>query len=224
MSKDIPDSDERFLSRWSRRKLHPGESEQDEAQKNLSDPAMSNAALVDSGADVKALAEQEDQQPVLTDDDMPPIESLHEDSDFSGFMSPGVSEELRKLALRKLFKGGAFNVVDGLDDYDEDFTSFEKLGDIITSDMRYQMERMAESLDQEEDETEEDSVQKMPEEHAQEEDVQEETSLTAKDEPDAMQVNEDQTAGARDEPMSMENQVNATSDAVNRELPLEKQS
>lgn len=224
MSKDIPDSDERFLSRWSRRKLHPEESEQDEAQKNLSDPAMSNTPLVDSDADLKALAEQEDQQPVLTDDDMPPIESLHEDSDFSGFMSPGVSEELRKLALRKLFKGAAFNVVDGLDDYDEDFSSFEKLGDIITSDMRFQMERMAESLDQEDTEVEEDGVQKMPEEDAREGDVQEATSSTAKDEPDDKQVIEDQTAGARDEPVSMENQVNATSGAVNRELTLEKQS
>ena len=55
-------------------------------------------------------------------------------------MSSGVSDELRKLALRKLFHGVGFNIRDGLDDYDEDFTSFAKLGDIVTSDMRHQAE------------------------------------------------------------------------------------
>ena len=37
-----------------------------------------------------------------------------------------------------------FNVRDGLDDYDEDFTSFEALGDIVTSDMKHQAEMEAE--------------------------------------------------------------------------------
>ena len=77
---------------------------------------------------------------MLTDADMPPLESLGEDDDYSGFMSTGVSEELRNLALRKLFRSAKFNVVDGLNDYDDDFTNFEPLGDIITSDMRHQME------------------------------------------------------------------------------------
>ena len=69
---------------------------------------------------------------------------LGEDDDYSGFMSPGVSEALRAKALRKLFMSSKFNVVDGLNDYDDDFTSFEALGDIITSDMRHRMEVEAE--------------------------------------------------------------------------------
>ena len=63
----------------------------------------------------------------LTDADMPDIDSLAEDSDFTGFMSPGVSDELRNLALRKLFHAPVFNIRDGLDEYDEDYTTFEKL-------------------------------------------------------------------------------------------------
>ena len=39
-----------------------------------------------------------------------------------------VSESLRRLALRKLFHGADFNIRDGLDDYDGDYTSFVKLG------------------------------------------------------------------------------------------------
>lgn len=87
-------------------------------------------------------------QRVLTDEDMPPLESLNEDSDYSGFLSPGVSESLRKLALRKMFLSSKYNFTDGLDDYAEDFTQFAPLGNIITSDMRHQMEMQAERAKQ----------------------------------------------------------------------------
>ncbi|WP_025770872.1 DUF3306 domain-containing protein [Thioalkalivibrio sp. HK1] len=88
--------------------------------------------------------EGETEEKILTDADMPPIETLDEHSDYSGFLSPGVSEELRRRALRKLFLSAAFNVRDGLDDYDDDFTSFEALGDMVTADMKHQMEVEAE--------------------------------------------------------------------------------
>ena len=120
---------ENFLSRWSRRKLEVANSESDQEQEPEQLP--------------EALSAVKEDTPPLTAADMPPLESLTEDSDYSGFMSPGVSEELRQLALRKLFRSAAFNVVDGLDDYDEDFTTFEKLGDIVTADMRFQMEQEA---------------------------------------------------------------------------------
>jgi hypothetical protein len=89
----------------------------------------------------------------LTDADMPDIDTLAEDSDFTGFMSPGVSDELRNLALRKLFHAPVFNIRDGLDEYDEDYTTFEKLGDIVTCDMKHQIEvqerKRREALEQE---------------------------------------------------------------------------
>ena len=83
---------------------------------------------------------------------MPALETLDEDSDYSGFMSSGVSDELRKMALRKLFSAPGFNVRDGLDEYDDDYTKFEKLGDVVTCDMKHQMEMEAmKKLQQEED-------------------------------------------------------------------------
>ncbi len=77
---------------------------------------------------------------VLTDKDMPPIESLHEGSDFSGFMSEGVSAVLRKAALKKLFAQPVFNIRDGLNDYDEDYTTFAPLGDTVPVEMRHRAE------------------------------------------------------------------------------------
>jgi hypothetical protein len=101
---------------------------------------------------VEATAQTDDSPPPPGDDDMPPVETLGFDSDFTGFLSPRVSEGLRKVALRKLFHAAELNVVDGLDEYAEDFTRFEALGDIVTSDMRHQIElaakREAEQLKQ----------------------------------------------------------------------------
>ena len=54
---------------------------------------------------------------------LPSIEELKEDSDYTVFMREGVPEELRRLALRKLWRSNPFfGFRDGLDDYDEDYT------------------------------------------------------------------------------------------------------
>ena len=75
---------------------------------------------------------------------VPTIDNLDEDSDMMGFMSLNIDENLRKSALRKFFHLPKFNRRDGLDDYDEDFQSFQNLGNILTSDMRYHLERLSE--------------------------------------------------------------------------------
>ena len=132
---------ESVLSRWSRRKLETQETaQQQETILESLDTAEDNAEL--------QTVESHD-EPVLTDADMPEIESLDESSDFSMFMSSGVSDKLRNLALRKMFHVPAFNIRDGLDEYDEDYTYFEKLGDIVTCDMKHQIE-MQEKKKQEE--------------------------------------------------------------------------
>jgi len=98
------------------------------------------------GQSREAVAEVgEDQRPELTDADMPPLDSLDSDSDFSLFMSPGVSEQLRAQALRKLFHLPAFNVTDGLNDYDEDYTQFAGLGNVVTQEMKRMLKRELEA-------------------------------------------------------------------------------
>jgi len=130
------DRGESVLSRWSRRKL---EAEQEPASVEQAPPVEASASLSEPLTD-------EIEAPLLTDADMPDIESLTEESDFSGFMSSGVSDELRNLALRKLFRAPVFNIRDGLDEYDEDYTYFEKLGDIVTCDMKHQIEVQEQKL------------------------------------------------------------------------------
>ncbi len=75
----------------------------------------------------------------LGDDDMPNLATLNEDSDYSMFLSDKVSNVLRKKALKKLFLSSSINVLDGLNDYDENYTSFELLGNIIPYDLKQQL-------------------------------------------------------------------------------------
>ncbi len=130
------ESGESALSRWSRRKLEARQAE-------VKAPAPVEP---DTAQDALPADEADDRQPLLTDADMPDIDSLTEESDFSPFMSAGVSDELRNLALRKLFGAPVFNIRDGLDEYDDDFTQFEKLGSIITSDMKHRVEMEQQKL------------------------------------------------------------------------------
>ena len=121
-----------FMQRWSRRKIDAkSEISEDSLEEKNPATTISTETVVD---DYKI-------EEYKTDADMPPLERLTEESDFSGFLSPRVSEKLRKQALRKLFHLPFMNVVDGLDDYAEDYSSFAPLGDIIPQEMKRMLER-----------------------------------------------------------------------------------
>ena len=135
-------SEENFVARWSRRKVETAERGATDATETVGAQQSGDPLNALESADTGTAVDRGTQTPkdILTDEHMPPIDSLTEDSDFSGFLSPGVSEGLRQQALRKLFSSTGFNIRDGLDDYDDDFRNFAALGDLITSDMRHQME------------------------------------------------------------------------------------
>ncbi len=132
---------EPFLARWARRKEAVREAEHEEAPSpDVLSPAEEQALAPSEDATTQSTEPER----VLTDEDMPDIESLTPDSDVSGFFSPGVSEALRKKALRKLFHTSRFNIKDGLDDYDDDYTLLQPLGDTVPWDMKRQQERLEE--------------------------------------------------------------------------------
>ncbi len=171
---------ENRLSRWSRRKLQTAEESQKEDLALEIKPQDQGKNEIDAppGEDPQ---QNEAQEPVLSDADMEPVEGLTENSDFSKFMSPGVSDELRNLALRKMFQAPFFNIRDGLDEYDEDYTSFEKLGDIVTADMRHQIDMEAKrKLEAEQQEGSEAGA--IPDKQDLESDVEQKPSVVEEDE------------------------------------------
>jgi hypothetical protein len=138
-------TDNNFLSRWSARKHEMTRERrlEDEPVDSAADIAVEPAAETDSTT--PSPDTQTDparlQADLLTDADMPAVESLTADSDISGFFSQGVSAALRKVALRQVFRQPIYNVRDGLDDYDDDYTIFAPLGDTVTSDMKFHAAR-----------------------------------------------------------------------------------
>jgi hypothetical protein len=165
MSESRHDEQEGFLTRWSRRKTlsRSGEELQEplpesDAEPQGPDDARTAASPIAEDA-VPGKVESEDGLPVEDPPELPPLESLDEDSDYSAFLGKGVPPDVKQKALQKLFHSPKFNVRDGLDDYDWDFTNPEPLGDIITAEMRYRVERELERLAglDEDEETPEDS-------------------------------------------------------------------
>ena len=132
---EAPRPGESFLSRFHRRKTQARLADAERLNESDVPPPIKDDAVSTPPAELET-----SQTEPHADQTLPALETLGADSDYTGFLSPKVDEALRRAALRKLFHGTEFNFVDGLDEYAEDYTQFEALGDLITVDMRHQFE------------------------------------------------------------------------------------
>ncbi|MBS1200895.1 MAG: hypothetical protein H6R27_1573 [Proteobacteria bacterium] len=128
------ETEETFVSRWSRLKARARET---------TAPVAETGAPPPQAADDTALPTPVGDDSARPPPELPDIDLLGEDSDYSAFLAEGIDTALRRRALRKLFHSPKFNVLDGLDDYMGDYTQFEPLGSIVTADMRHHIERVA---------------------------------------------------------------------------------
>ncbi len=111
--------DERFLDRWSRRKTVTKGG--DGVTPGL-EPAPGDVVIATTGDETG-----EGKAPAVDPKDLPDIDSLDAESDFTVFMREGVPDHIRKLAMRKLWRlDPVFANLDGLLDYDEDFSVSER--------------------------------------------------------------------------------------------------
>jgi hypothetical protein len=119
----IADDDENFVSRWSRRKIEARKTEEKPAEpKPASEPAAPAApAVANAGA---AAAPPDASAPR----ELPPLESLKGlASEYTEFLKPGVDENLRRSALKKLFADPHFENFERFEAYCEDFTKGEPI-------------------------------------------------------------------------------------------------
>jgi hypothetical protein len=124
---DNPPQSGSAYRRWSQRKLQQRRA----------------AAQRETGAEAAVPGPAAGKEPAAGEVDLPPLDALDEHSTLSAFFAEGVSEELRRSALRKVFHLQKYNFCDGLDDYAEDYTHFQPLGDVMTADLRLRLEREA---------------------------------------------------------------------------------
>lgn len=113
----MAEQDEGFLRRWSRRKQKRAGGDR------APEGAPTAEAREAEETSLPAAASGGEEAPAaIEESELPDIESLDGESDYSPFMREGVPEMLRNRALRKLWRSNPVLAnLDGLNDYDEDF-------------------------------------------------------------------------------------------------------
>ncbi|MCK7612946.1 DUF3306 domain-containing protein [Roseibium sediminicola] len=107
---------------WSRRKEAVRQAE--EAEK-----AQEQAAL---DARQRAELEEKSDEEILEELGLPDPDTLQKDDDFSAFLGRTVPERLRRRALRRLWVSNPVLAnLDGLNDYEEDFTDAASAMDVV---------------------------------------------------------------------------------------------
>ncbi|MCC5857739.1 MAG: DUF3306 domain-containing protein [Ectothiorhodospiraceae bacterium] len=131
-----------FLSRWSRRKAGL-ESEASETHDTA--PAV---PVETTAEETGVRRDPRTGKPLdeLTDEDMPDIETLDQDSDLSAFMGRNISPTLRMKALSKVFQSAKYNKVCLCAEYAEDYTNFTPLGEMVPHDLKQAIVREAGKL------------------------------------------------------------------------------
>jgi len=173
-----------FLGRWSKRKLDVEHNAAEETVlKDVPDDVPLELAEEDGG-DLVAVepddatdAEEHEPHPAEGID----IDTLEYDSDFTVFMKDKVPKTLKRMALRKLWLSNPILAnVDGLNDYDEDFTDaatvfINSAGDVIsgTRDQIWDNDQISQDKDEiAEDESDEEVETEAAEAEVEDEDVE----------------------------------------------------
>ena len=129
---------EHFFSRWSQRKQavakglpvaepvvtpSPAELPGVPGSSKLQQRSKSSSPALDPGqTEAKSNEMPAEPLPSLND-----AQALTPDSDFQPFMRPGVTADVRNVAMKKLFTDPHFNVMDGLDIYIGDYNTPDPL-------------------------------------------------------------------------------------------------
>ncbi|MFN2361719.1 MAG: DUF3306 domain-containing protein [Marinobacter sp.] len=113
------------LQRWSRKKTETSREPEPSPPSALEpDPSPEEPDLAIN----EALPEYE----VLEKYNLPNPDAIELGTDITGFMRKEIPELLRRRALRSLWKSNpVLAVLDGLNDYDEDFTGAASAGDVV---------------------------------------------------------------------------------------------
>ncbi len=143
-----PRREDSFLARWSRRKHEAERGTPIEETESTAAPVDTEPQATDTETgtvDDAATAAAPDAEPAdagTAEPDLPHPDTLDRNSDFSAYLTKRVSSTFRRAAMRRLFSSPEFNVRDGLDDYDDDYTQFQSLGNTVTAHMRHHAERL----------------------------------------------------------------------------------
>ena len=133
--------DENFLKRWSDLKTA-------DRSDTINRDSNEIVEISKTAGEVNTSTEQE--QSSVIPDDLPDIDTLDGDSDYTLFLRNDTPEHLKRLALKKLFNSNPiFAGLDGLNDYDEDYSMIGMVTEAVAT--RYKPGKGMFDLDQTEE-------------------------------------------------------------------------
>ena len=132
--------DKGFLQRWSTRKADaradgdadlPAVADADDVKNNAT------AAAGEAGPDTDPQTPPDSPPQDLPPPDLPDVDTLDAASDYTGFLAENVPQDLAKMALRKLWRSDPLLAnLDGLNDYDEDFSKAGMVTEVVKTAYR----------------------------------------------------------------------------------------
>ncbi|MCY9878206.1 DUF3306 domain-containing protein [Vibrio natriegens] len=120
-----------FLSRWSKRKLEESQNTHEDAEQ--SDVTNTEA---DANPSANRIAAEESPTAEVSETAANVDEQKPEEMSIANLLVSEASESVKKAALRKLFLSEEFNVRDGLDDYDDDYSNLKSLSEGVAETLR----------------------------------------------------------------------------------------
>lgn len=133
-----------FLSRWSQRKLEEQSLDKTEQESASLEKVQEEEHSLDG-----SVAELEGEQEDTASESEPEVES--EELSISQLLAnTEVDKAVKKAALRQLFMQPEFNVVDGLNDYDHDYSAVKPLATEVAETLRGWVKDVEEHLEESE--------------------------------------------------------------------------
>lgn len=140
----MAERDDDFLSRWSRRKAEARQGLRKKPAAGAPEAAEAEARETVALTDASAPSPEPHAEPSSPKDESEAdraaefedfdFDALDYESDYTQFMEKGVPEAVRRRALRKLWHSNPILAnLDGLNDYDEDFTDAALAVDVLQS-------------------------------------------------------------------------------------------
>ena len=192
-----------FFSRWSQRKLDESTDESQETEQTLEITESSSeisSGQSNASSEIEQVDTEASTETTLSSagaEEATDVQGLapEEDVSVAQLLVSEASESVKKAALRKLFLSEEFNVRDGLDDYDDDYSNLKSLGEGVADTLRDWVKETVEDSEpevtqtQEElasssDELEDDETKAVSEEALEEPEQEEQVSLTDSDKPE----------------------------------------
>ncbi|MFA0215886.1 DUF3306 domain-containing protein [Vibrio cyclitrophicus] len=126
-----------FFSRWSQRKLDESTDESQETEQTLEiteSSSESSSGQSNASSEIEQVDTEASTETTLSSagaEEATDVQGLapEEDVSVAQLLVSEASESVKKAALRKLFLSEEFNVRDGLDDYDDDYSNLKSLSE-----------------------------------------------------------------------------------------------